>query len=306
MYVCVCSRESISSVSMIVVKCYIRIYRTPCVLVDFESIKPMKSCEIVYCRNRQMADSEQFPSLYSNSVNSSSGNGQYVVANTMLSSRTGDSPPAKIPNNCKYPVVHDNGHRRFGPPSDWIGDPPSRGCEVFIGKIPRDCLEDELIPIFETIGLIYEFRLMVDFNGVNRGYGFCVYQKKEDSNRAVEKLNNYEIRPGKTIGVCFSVDNCRLFVGGIPKTKTKEEIFAEMQRVTSGVVNVIAYPSIANKNKNRGFAFVEYESHKSAAVARRKLIPGRIPLWGQQIAVDWAEPEREVHENIMSTVNSDF
>lgn len=34
------------------------------------------------------------------------------------------------------------------------------------------------------------------------------------------------------------------------------------------------YPSAMDKSKNRGFAFVEYESHKAAAMARRKLIPG--------------------------------
>ena len=31
-------------------------------------------------------------------------------------------------------------------------------------------------------------------------------------------------------------------------------------------------------------------------MARRKLMPGRIQLWGHQIAVDWAEPEIEVDE----------
>ncbi|KAF6779796.1 hypothetical protein AHF37_00735 [Paragonimus kellicotti] len=207
------------------------------------------------------------------------------------------------PHECtKYPIIQENGQRRFGPLRSWRSDPPPRGCEVFIGKIPRDCFEDELIPVFERIGPIYMFRLMMEFEGGNRGYGFCVYTNREDTKRAVQELDNYEIRKGKTIGVCFSVDNCRLFVGGIPKNKTREEILTEMKRVTEGVKDVISYPSVADKTKNRGFAFVEYESHKAAAMARRKLIPGRIQLWNQQIAVDWAEPEREVNEDIMSKV----
>lgn len=49
-------------------------------------------------------------------------------------------------------------------------------------------------------------------------------------------------------------------------------------QVTEGVVNVIVYPSSTDKSKNRGFAFVEYESHKAAAMARRKLIPGILGL----------------------------
>lgn len=211
---------------------------------------------------------------------------------------------AKLLSRTKYSIAKENGQRRYGPPPNWTGEIPPRGCEVFVGKIPRDCFEDELIPVFEKIGPIYMFRLMMEFNGHNRGYGFCVYTNRDDAKRAVDELNNYEIRKGKTIGVCLSVDNCRLFVGGIPKNKTKEEIFIEMQKVTDGVKDVICYPSITDKTKNRGFAFVEYESHKAAAMARRKLIPGRIQPWGQQIAVDWAEPEREVNEEIMSKVQA--
>lgn len=45
-------------------------------------------------------------------------------------------------------------------------------------------------------------------------------------------------------------------------------------QVTDGVVDVIVYPSAIDKTKNRGFAFVEYESHKAAALARRNLVPG--------------------------------
>ncbi|CAL1548618.1 unnamed protein product [Lymnaea stagnalis] len=202
-----------------------------------------------------------------------------------------------------YSIVQENGQRKFGgPPPGWEGAPPSRGCEIFIGKIPRDLYEDELVPVFLKIGKIWEFRLMMDFSGTNRGFGFCTYCSKSDAKKAVKELNNFEIRKGRYLGVCSSVDNCRLFVGGIPKTKQKEEILSEMSKVTDGVVDVIVYPSAVDKAKNRGFAFVEYESHRSAAMARRKLIPGRVQLWGHTIAVDWAEPEPETDEDIMATV----
>lgn len=83
----------------------------------------------------------------------------------------------------------------------------------------------------------------------------------------------------------------------------KEDILQEMRRVTEGVMDVIVYPSASDKSKNRGFAFVEYESHRSAAMARRKLMNGRVDLWGHNIAVDWAEPELEVDEEIMAQVS---
>ncbi|XP_027722720.1 probable RNA-binding protein 46 isoform X3 [Vombatus ursinus] len=202
-----------------------------------------------------------------------------------------------------YNMVQENGQRKFGgPPPGWEGPPPPRGCEVFVGKIPRDMYEDELVPVFERAGKIYEFRLMMEFSGENRGYAFVMYTTKEEAQLAIRILNNYEIRPGKFIGVCVSLDNCRLFIGAIPKEKKKEEILDEMKKVTEGVVDVIVYPSATDKTKNRGFAFVEYESHRAAAMARRKLIPGTFQLWGHTIQVDWADPEKEVDEETMQRV----
>lgn len=177
-----------------------------------------------------------------------------------------------------YGMVQENGQRKYGPPPGWQGPSPPRGCEIFVGKIPRDVYEDELVPVFETVGRIYEMRLMMDFDGKNRGYAFVMYTQKHEAKRAVRELNNFEIRPGRLLGVCSSVDNCRLFIGGIPKTKKREEIMEEVSKVTEGVLDVIVYASAADKMKNRGFAFVEYESHRAAAMARRKLMPGRIQV----------------------------
>lgn len=114
------------------------------------------------------------------------------------------------------------------------------GCEVFVGKIPRDVYEDELVPIFETVGKIYEVRLMMDFDGRNRGYAFVVYTQKKDAQACIKKLNNYEIRRGKMLGVCSSVDNCRLFVGGIPKKVKKQEILEEISKVKRNNISTIS------------------------------------------------------------------
>ena len=55
------------------------------------------------------------------------------------------------------------------------------------------------------------------------------------------QCDSYEIRPGKHLGVCISVANNRLFVGSIPKNKTKENILEEFSKVTEGLVDVILY-----------------------------------------------------------------
>ena len=79
------------------------------------------------------------------------------------------SPLQQLMERTGCGIVQVNGQRHYGPPSDWTGSPPPRGSEVFVGKIPRDCFEDELVPIFERVGYIYEMRLMMEYTGQNRG-----------------------------------------------------------------------------------------------------------------------------------------
>lgn len=202
-----------------------------------------------------------------------------------------------------YAIVQHNGQRKFGPPPDWTGPPPQKGCEVFIGKLPREVFEDELVPIFSTVGKIYEMRLMMDFSGSNRGYAFVTFTTRTESYQAVKRLNGYEIRPGRHIGVVKSVDNCRLFVGGIPKTKTRSEILEELSSRVSGIVDVILYTNSFDRRLNRGFAFVEFTSHRAAAMARRALVPGCVKIWDHNLMVDWAEPEPDVDDEQMMKVS---
>jgi len=46
------------------------------------------------------------------------------------------------------------------------------------------------------------------------------------------QLHNFEIKPGKFLKVNASVANVRLFVGNIPKNRTRDEIFEEFQKST--------------------------------------------------------------------------
>lgn len=202
-----------------------------------------------------------------------------------------------------YPLVQQNGQRKFGPPPDWTGIPPQRGCEVFIGKLPREIFEDELVPIFGKCGKIYELRLMMDFSGSNRGFAFVTYTNRSDAIRAVKELDGYQIRQGRNIAVVKSVDNCRLFVGSIPKTKTKDEVYVELSKRVTGIIDVILYKNCYDRRQNRGFAFVEFSSHRAAAMARRALVPGCVTLWDHEVNVDWAEPEPDITDEQMKKVS---
>ena len=89
-----------------------------------------------------------------------------------------------------------NGQRKYGPPPshpDRNFDGPCPNSEIFVGRIPREVFEDELVPLFETVGPVYDLRLMIDpMSGNSRGYCFITYFNKEDAAAAVEKVRAVE------------------------------------------------------------------------------------------------------------------
>jgi Q family heterogeneous nuclear ribonucleoprotein R len=231
-----------------------------------------------------------------------------VIAEPTLAHMHGRGPDPKrlkdILTKVPYTVEVTAGHRKYSAPEDEDVPPAqSSGLEVFICRIPRDAFEDELFPIFERCGKILQIRIMVDvMTGWTRGFGFCKFATKEAANRAVRKLDEYEMRNGRRIGVSVSLNNQRLFVSNIPKNKDRDELAAEFSKHSPGLVQVIVYTSPDDRKKNRGFCFLDYENHRLATIAKRKFSTGRIRIWNCDIIVDWADPLEEPDEEVMSKV----
>ncbi|XP_066584218.1 uncharacterized protein [Prorops nasuta] len=204
-----------------------------------------------------------------------------------------------------FSMTQINGQRRLGPPPEWKGPPPGPGCEIFVGKIPRTLYENDLYPIFKTVGEIYEIRLMMDFSGTNRGYCFIMYTKPEYAKRAVKELDQYEIRKGNKIGVVASINNCRLFIGRIPPSTNTETIVRRIYKLTNDVDNVAVYRF---PNSRPGYAILSYQTHRGAAMARRRLVPESLKLVENvQVIIEWAHPDMSpinVYEEL-ATLDSD-
>ncbi|XP_066144174.1 APOBEC1 complementation factor-like isoform X1 [Euwallacea fornicatus] len=212
-----------------------------------------------------------------------------------------------LDRNEGYKIESQNGQRIFvfnPAPSCKLSDvlPPPRGCEIFIGNIPRHMYEDQLVPIFQTVGKLYKFRLMLDFNQRNRGYGFATYFNTFHANQAIAKFNRYEIQKSVRLAICKSVDNRRLFVGNVPRTKSYNDILTLFRSCVKGVTNVILYSTWQDRKINRGFAFVEFESHMLASTARKRFHPRNLIAWNHIMYVDWADPIPDVDPIEMAQV----
>uniref|UniRef100_A0A0R3RU63 Heterogeneous nuclear ribonucleoprotein Q n=1 Tax=Elaeophora elaphi TaxID=1147741 RepID=A0A0R3RU63_9BILA len=234
-------------------------------------------------------------------------------ANVALSQKLVNGPSVEkikeILDRTGYNLEVTIGQRKYGgPPPDWDGPaagPQGSGHEIYIGKIPKEVYEDTLITLFEDMGKIWDLRLMMDpLTGRNRGYAFLTYCDKTSAYEAAKKFDGYEIMPGKNLKVNVSVANTRLFIGNIPKSKSKEEILAEFKEHTEGVTDCIIYssPDAGESRKNRGFCFLDFCDHKTASDAKRKIHAGKLRPWNSDLVVDWAEQQEEPDEETMAKV----
>lgn len=47
---------------------------------------------------------------------------------------------------------------------------------------------------------------------------------------------------------------------------------------------------------------MEYEDHKTAAQARRRLMSGKVKVWGNVVTVEWADPIEDPDPEVMAKV----
>lgn len=194
-----------------------------------------------------------------------------------------------------FDVQQING-QRVSTRSDWNDNPDLDAKEVkneiYIGLLPRDLFEDELLPVFETCGKINKIRLMTDFSGSTRGFGYIRYETEGEAQSAHQRFNGANLRfHSKPIMVLISTDNRRLFVGNLPFHVTKDDIFRELRNYISDTMPVdIEMPPMAPSHRNYRFVFIVFKNHTAATVARRVLIPSTVLLFGKEVNIDWARP----------------
>lgn len=174
--------------------------------------------------------------------------------------------------------------------------------EIFVCRLPETMLEDELFNLFSSVGPIYEIRLMVTPSGTyNRKFAFVRFYRQVDADEAIRKFNQYEMPKGWKMRVTKSHDNKQLFLKNIDIRKNRWQIFDAIR--AEGVIGVktvrVVLPREDNNpfHLNRGYAFVDFFTHRAAATARKDF-RANLVLFNKKIIMDWAVPlSRTMYNN---------
>lgn len=167
-------------------------------------------------------------------------------------------------------------------PTGWVGSPPPAGSEVFIGRLPQDVYEHQLIPLFQRVGRLYEFRLMMTFSGLNRGFAYARYSSRRGAQAAIATLHNHPLRPSCPLLVCRSTEKCELSVDGLPLNLTRSALLLALQPLGPGLQEARLLPSPGPAPGQ--IALLKFSSHRAAAMAKKALVEGRLwpgAGWGQ-------------------------
>ncbi|KAJ8405447.1 hypothetical protein AAFF_G00319200 [Aldrovandia affinis] len=182
-------------------------------------------------------------------------------------------------------LVQVNGQRKYGgPPPGWNGPAPGPGCEVFISQIPRDVYEDKLIPLFQRAGSLYEFRLMMNFSGQNRGFAYAKYGDPQSAAAAIRFLHRHELQQGAQLAVRRSTEKRQLSLGDLPTSVDQERLLRVLRGLSEGVEAVFLK---CEKGGKKNTASVHYTTHYTASMAKKVLCEAFRKKFGITITVKW-------------------
>ncbi|KAJ4727841.1 flowering time control protein FCA-like [Melia azedarach] len=173
--------------------------------------------------------------------------------------------------------------------------------KLYVAPVPRTATEEDIRPLFEEHGNIFEVVLPRDKRtGQQQGYCFVKYMTFEEAGRAIRALNSQFIFPGEQapIKVRFADGERerpvappeKLYVGCLTKQASRkdiEEIFSPYGHIED------IYIVRDELKQSRGCAFVQF-SHREMAMAAIKGLSGIFMMRGsdQPLIVRIADPKK--------------
>jgi len=158
---------------------------------------------------------------------------------------------------------------------------------IFIKNLHKSIDHKALYDTFSAFGTILSCKVATDENGESKGYGFVHYETQEQSERAIEKVNQMMLERQQVYVGHFIPKKERLksreaqgftniYIKNLPDTVDEEglrNLFSQFGPIRSGVVMV------DGNGKSKGFGFINFEnpdqSRKAIEEMNGKVVSGK-------------------------------
>ncbi|XP_062381110.1 dead end protein 1 isoform X2 [Sardina pilchardus] len=182
-----------------------------------------------------------------------------------------------------------NGQRKYGgPPPDWTGPAPGAGCEIFLCQLPREVYEDTLIPLCQSAGPLYEFRLMMNFSGQNRGFAYAKYATAGAARSAIRILHRCTLPCGTSLVVRLSTEKHQLVLEGLPGSLERVALMKVLEELGEGLVGLKLKTALVGTQRDKQTtALATYSSHHAASMVKKVVVQAFKKQFGVTLAVSW-------------------